>query len=1039
MKVVSSVRATVHLSGRRIDLRWKNPAATAFAPAAFVGVVVTRKERTFPESPSDGTVVLSGTVAGGTLRSEVSDRGLSPLTTYYYTLFTLDSAGGVHADGGTRVSAFATEGYDLAERLYRLLPAAHQRLDRPLRDDEILALPAAVREALSALPASLRSKGQLRRFLHALLSPLDLARSFAEGLPQVQDPAAARPEYLLPLASSLGWELDRTLPVHLQRNEVRDAPRTYRTVGTIPGIRSIVTRYARWYAQVAEMDERIARATCAPQLNVYSIALDGGVWRGADDAAPFLGFGADNDHAAGGGGPPATPAVLTGSVSAPFALRPGMELAVSTDGRPPARIRFAAGDFEDITQASAAEVAEVLGRLLPEIRCIAKGDELVLQTLALGPSASLEVQRLASSLVTLEGAPRGRIAALEGSLGRRRVFYQVNDPLRDASGGAAGAGKQIRHKVFRGGEWSPSLPFPTDGAAAGDPAVTVEPDGTVIAFWVEGPDTGLSKIRYRVGTEREPSAAVLAGRRAGPFPVRPGMRLLVNRGRRDMAGFELAALDFADPGSPTAAEVVAALNARLPGITASIAANGALRLTTSQVGGSARIEIDLQASTAAEALGFEEENHVATGDWGDEIDWKSAEDLSLAVSPAGSAAAPRVYADLHAMTDPDGNVRLFWACHAGTAWGVFAARRTGAAWTHEETLATAAGGDREPFGISAGPGSVHVFWSRRDGTGTLEDRWALRRRELSYSGLSDVWLPEPASPIFPAVAADRQPAALLAGGLIQLFFQSNRTGSTDVWSATFDPAAGQIVVPPPPDTAPMLMLGGAQADHVPAPLVLPDGRMGMLFRSDRGFDLARAATRHFEVPEGRVTSPAETPAPPAEPPSFRTKDSGTLRRFHGGTSVVVADSSRRERMRQWDDFVAYTPQGVMGEPLSDDDLYTPGTLGLFLSPLVSVDPLTPAMIERLREVLGRFLPADVRAPVILAPRVDVEYVLLPQGITEAYEDDHPDIDYYPVPADAAAAELPDWSFLLSSTPGHVSWDPGDPQSLFHRVFYEPPQ
>ncbi len=178
---------------------------------------------------------------------------------------------------------------------------------------------------------------------------------------------------------------------------------------------------------------------------------------------------------------------------------------------------------------------------------------------------------------------------------------------------------------------------------------------------------------------------------------------------------------------------------------------------------------------------------------------------------------------------------------------------------------------------------------------------------------------------------------------------------------------------------------------------------------------------------------------PFRPPSFRTEDSGTLRRFAGSVTPVHADESRRDRMRQWDDLTAYTPQGVNGETLSDNDLYTMGTVGLFLSPLISVDPLTPAMIERLREVLHRFLPINVRAVVILAPRVDIEYVYSPTDIFEKYDDDHPDIDYYSGVQDSAAAELPGWSFLLSNTPGHISWDPGNPSSLLHRVFYEPPQ
>ncbi|XXT15198.1 hypothetical protein WME94_33605 [Sorangium sp. So ce429] len=1053
MKGVSAVRAAPSLIGRGVDLRWKNPAASAFAPAAFAGVRVVRKERTFPEAPDDGDVVYSGLVSDGSLRAELADRPLKPLTTYYYTLFTLDSAGDWYADSESKVAVFATESYDLAQRFYQLLPAVHQRLDRPLRGDEIAALPAEVQAALRALPPALAGRGQLRRFLHAALAPLDLMRSFAEGLPQVHDAAAARPEFLLPLAQSLGWSLDRTLPVYRQRNEIRDAPRQYRAVGTIPSLRSIVNRYARWYTQVAELDERIARSNAAPALNLHAVALDGGIWRGAEDAAPFLGFGAGNDQASGAGGPPASAALLTGNRTGPFRLRPGMELAISTDGRPPARVRFHAADFADITQAETAEVAAVLGRLLPEIRCEAEpasgGERLVLRSLSPGERSSLEVLQIASSLLTLESAPRGRLATFADASGRHRVFYEVNDPLAEAERWEAaraldrqalGVGAQsaplaprgqVRYKTFRGGEWGPSIALPQDGAAQADPAAVVLPDGQVFVAWVESPGTGLSKIRFRTGAPRLPQPARLAGRRSGPFPVRPGMRLLIRGHFRDPLGFEFTAADFASPAGPTPAEVAAALSARLPGIRVTLGVDGTLRLDSAHVGGEAQLDIDLGASTAAEALGFEEENHAASGDWGDAIDWGAPEDLPADIAPEGTAAQPRYHADLHAMVDQLGRVRLFWSAHAGGTWGVFTARRMDDVWTGAVTLSGAEGGAREPFALSDAAGRVWVFWSWRPGVGAADERWMLQRRRLADPA-GDTWSAAAADPILPAAAADRQPAALLMGDLVQLFFRSNRMGSTDIWSCTFDPTT---------DTASGLspMWIGAAADHAPTPLLLADGRLGMFFRSDRGFDLSRAATRWFAVPEGRATLPVEKSSAPARPPSFRIEDTGTLRRFAGTTSVVVADESRRDRMRQWDDLVAYTPQKPMGEPLEDGDLYTRGTVGLFLSPLISMDPLTQAMIERLSGVLRRFLPINVRAVVILAPRVDVEYVYAPQDIVERYEDDHPDIDRYAGPTDSAQAELPEWSFLLANTTGHISWNPADTTSLFHRVFFEPPQ
>ena len=351
MKTVTQARGRPSLEGRRIDLRWTPPPASDFAPASpLTGIRVVRRTRSYPRDPNDGTVVYDGAVVG-----EVSDRGLEPLTTYYYTIFARETGPIFHADDGSHVAAFATERYDLARRLYELLPAVHLRYDRPLGAATVAQLAQSnpdLPAALAALPPELRGAGQLRRFLHAAGAPADLMRSLAEGLRQVQVPDISRPEFLPHLASFVGWELDSTLPVESQRNEVKFAPHLYRSVGTVRSLRAIVGRYAGWHTQVAEFAEHIYRTNEPAQLNVFAVVERPSGWRGADDAAPALGLAS---AAAEAGAP-----VVTGTVTEPFALRPGMELAIAADERLPTVVRFGEGDFANIGAATAAEVVAVL-------------------------------------------------------------------------------------------------------------------------------------------------------------------------------------------------------------------------------------------------------------------------------------------------------------------------------------------------------------------------------------------------------------------------------------------------------------------------------------------------------------------------------------------------------------------------------------------------------------------------------------------------------------------------------------------------------
>ncbi len=1036
MKTVTSVRAIPHLRGYRIDLTWQNPPASDFdGDLPLLGIRIVRRERTFPLSQDDGEIVYRETQP---LIAQFADDGLKPLTTYYYTIFAVDSAvsPNYYADDNSRAAAFATANYNLAERLYKQLPAVHQRYDA-LGAKELIQQDPALASALGALPPNLRGRGQLWRFFYAAAAPMDLMRSFAEGLRLLHNVDLTRPEFLLLLAQWLGWELDRTLPIFAQRNEIKFAPSLYRSVGTIPNLRSIVTRYTGWYTQVSEFAYSVARTNTPSQLNIFAIVETNGKWLGTDDAALVLGFGADNNKASLTHNIPAT---LVSEKKEPFALRPGMELSITADNRLPVAVRFQPGDFEDISRAAASEVAAVLNRTLSEVTTTARQDgSIVLSSHSAGPESSLQIDAYPASMVTLEGAPCGRLGTFVDKATRVRLFYETADPSTPLTTSAAAQSlsregfssrllstgtqqpptsgatvipslsqSRVRYKTYRNGSWGASYPLPVESTLAqGDPAAVELLDGRIWVAWIDNPNVDSSltnppqkNVRFMLGTVRTPQPAQLKGQRRELFNITPGTRLF-----------------------------------RLKHVHASVQPNRTLLLATFDVGGDARLEIDLPSSSAARSLGFDTGNAVAIGDWGDAIDWSLPQDVTFATSGRN--------ADLQAVVDGSGKVWLFWASYdvSTSNWHIVNSRWDGTTWSALETVADGLGGNREPYAILDNAKRIWLFWSRRQGMGTLEDNWTLQQRV--FDGTS--WSTEVSVTSTPSDgdkrAADRQPGVVhWPNDDLRIFFRSDRTADdTDglkLWSVTVTPSTGTVTGPPRAITT------DYYADHAPSPVLMPDSTLWLLYRSDRSVPLSGVATRLLPTVENRITYPAPGVSTVSAGPlrSIRMPDTGTVRRYTGSISVILTNAARNARRRLWDDLLAYTPQKPQGEALQDDDLYARGTVGLYLSELTPASPLSEQRVERLRPVLERFLPINVRAVVILAPRVAIEQVYPPNAdIQESYQDQYPYAEYYSGLRDSAAVALPDWGLLRSNTPGAVSANPANLLTLRHRTYFPPPQ
>jgi phage tail-like protein len=1111
MRSVTAVHAVPGLDQGTIELRWTNPAADAFdGPENFVRVRVVRRDRTYPRDPADGMVVYDGPVVTG-----IRDRGLPPLVPQYYTVYAVDDAAtpNHYADAGSQASSAGILDRGVASRLYRLLPGVHQQRDR-LEPSELAALPPAVLAALAALPPPIRDEGPLQRFFDATLPVLDLARSTAEQLPDLQDPERVPPRYLPAMAAWLDWPLDQSLELHRRRNEVKAAPFLQRATGTAPQVRSLVTRYTGWETRIAELHQHLARANLVPQLNVFAIARDGSGWRGVDDAALALGFPPGTDQAVGSGG---LPAVLAGSVPPvyPVPLRDGMELTVAADGRPPVTVRIGRGDFRSVGTAAAREVAGVLNATLSEVTARSfpvspldppppTENRIELRSHLTDATSSIAVVRSDASLVTLEGAPRGRLSSCPdtsvAALRRLRLVYETADPteplvshradrvlrgLPKPHGSVPGAvddGRRAwgsldssvvsvdavplgraRCKTFRAGTWGASLPLPsTPGVPQADP-VLVEltapsPEGTLFAAWVESPGGTKGRIAWAVGRPRSPLPARLRGRRSGPFVISPRSHFVVQTSSGSLAGAEFTAADvagFLNPAAATPAEVAAILGTRLPGVAVTVdPGDQTLAITSVAAGGDQRLAVDVDRSTAAAALGFEASNAAAAGDWGDTIDWGPVRPVP--------PVPPGMVADVAAIAEPGGGVLLTWSRFTGGRWEVEAARWTAGAWSAAAVpVAPAVTTDgsrahRESCLARDGAGQTWVVWAREEPAPSTDERmldsWTLRARVLPAGGALGMWGAELSLTTVPAVlpnrVTDRQPGTTIEAGpseTLRVYFQSDREGGPDLWELGVTTATQAV-------SALTRVTTGAQGDGWPAPLVTPEGERWLLFRSDRSVPFARVGTTPIEAADHRWVRQPEPPHWTPRSHSLRASDTGTIHRYAGSTTPVLRDAARIARSRRWDDLLAYTPDkadrpnlppgadGIRPGDLQPTDLYTRGTIQLFISEVVPASSVAVSVVERLRSALTRYLPINVRLVVELAPAPFEEFVYTPAAeLLEEYADVFPFIEVLGGPDELVTASLPTWEFLRATLAGHVSADPANPLTLRRRTYFPPPE
>jgi phage tail-like protein len=619
-------------------------------------------------------------------RVEILDVGmlpgaLQPNQTYYYQLFSRDLPTGGDAAAPYRDTAMATDSYGQNRVLYQSLPEVYRRHD-------VITRPAAPGQ--DSVPELAPGFGQLRRFLDPFGIAFDSLRGTAEGIRTLHDIDNVEAKYLPLIAQWIGWDLSVEVDIPLRRNELKTANRLYALVGTLPGLRALVTQFTGWFAQIGEFAQNIGQSNQPPRRNLFAItgAADGKSWYGVDDAAELLGFGPGHQQAAGTA---AAAASLTGTAAEPFALRPGMSLTLAVDRLLPASVRFGQQDFADITQARAAEIAAAINRALPEAHAQATGGALMIASETVGPQSLLRILPSPTSLVSLAGSPTGRLSPCADLAGRIRLFYEAwETPTRPASDVAAAAAaatdsgnqalRRVRYKTFVDGAWRDAQPIFTETVTPqADPAAVVLPDHRIWVAWLDDPLTARTRLRWALGRSATPMPARLLGQKSEPFALTDAGVLTLTGHWPGVDRYIVHRADFADISSATAAELVAAMNAQLTQTLAAREQNGSVTLATRAGGALATLAVDLSRSTTARALGFDNRNSLGTpGSWSDLIDWTAPMD---AVS-----IGPGRHAELAATGDPAGGVRFAWASHAEGIWRIEVAH-----WNDRVLVATANG------------------------------------------------------------------------------------------------------------------------------------------------------------------------------------------------------------------------------------------------------------------------------------------------------------------------------------------------------------
>jgi hypothetical protein len=316
-----------------------------------------------------------------------------------------------------------------------------------------------------------------------------------------------------------------------------------------------------------------------------------------------------------------------------------------------------------------------------------------------------------------------------------------------------------------------------------------------------------------------------------------------------------------------------------------------------------------------------------------------------------SAIEPLLFADSGAarrqpwaVVDQSGGLWLFWLERLRGHWQLKYNRHDGTAWVlaASSDFPVEAGKDPRvdspPFILfhPADPTQpLWVFWARKEPTGVPNQaRWRIVYRvKASLDPTAADWSVFRSLPTVTPDSHDREPAALVdVDGNIELFWSSNREGSWSIWHGTLNPSTHNWGTVDPIASSPY-------SHRDPLPVVIEPG-ISLVYR-------ANESLRYRSTVYGALD----------------TVDA----RFAGCTTVDTRNQAKMALRGRFEDFQTYTYDVGRSGQRTALDWYARDTVGMYL-PAGTAEPAgTSRSQQPFADVLGQFLPIQVRAVFIVEP------------------------------------------------------------------------
>lgn len=272
--LVRNLSARRGIDGPQIILTWDPPED----PESKVTLIrIVRKLYSYSNSEIDGKIVFEGSP------SEVSFADYEDVPAnkcLYYTIWSFDSSSGEwYSNVSTQVSivAFYT-GDDHWKKLFEFMGEAIIVFDKDIPSGGLTKIPLDLTFADDGEAFNLHEigerKGQLARFYKIIGALVDEAKELISDIPNQRNVNEACSEYLPLIASIIGFDVNREIPISRQRLEISNRVAILKIKGTIPSIEAILQSVTGFDVEVKEWCENQFISNKIKSLTPKSNSLD---------------------------------------------------------------------------------------------------------------------------------------------------------------------------------------------------------------------------------------------------------------------------------------------------------------------------------------------------------------------------------------------------------------------------------------------------------------------------------------------------------------------------------------------------------------------------------------------------------------------------------------------------------------------------------------------------------------------------------------------------------------------------------------------